>query len=176
MDRMEEVSTAQMGFARDVLASGVMGIFDYDVYLPPMGWQTSDYLYFNRETPDGTTLYRTDGTTIAPAGLTNDFEYRFLREFDGDAYLIGTGPESDVLVRENTSGSVELETPPGLEIGYVPPFQIGDRFGFTAVSERANVYSLRWRDDRNDRLRSRLARNPDTICGWRFLVLQGTVG
>lgn len=121
------------GLRAEVLASGVSGKSSEDVYLPPMAWKTGDYLYFRREASEATGLYRTDGNTISQVEFPGDHqaEYRFLREFEGDAILVGSSPEGDFLVRENASGSEKISTPPSLNINASLPMELGDRFGFT---------------------------------------------
>lgn len=120
------------GVSAEVLASGVSGEFDYDVYNPPVAWESPDYLYFRRETESVTGLYRTDGVSVVAAGLADAAsEYRFLTAYGGDALLVGSFADGDVLVRENASGTELIETPPGLRFDSDPTFRYGDRLGFT---------------------------------------------
>ena len=121
------------GAAAEVLASGVTGTWDYDLYVPSWAWKTDDYLYFHRKTTDAEGLYRTDGSAIARAGITNgtEVDYEFLSNFQGDALLVGSGPDGDFLVRENVAASTKITLPSGLAIDPWSAVQIGERLGFT---------------------------------------------
>jgi hypothetical protein len=98
------------GIVTTPVLSGVSGVVDYDVYLPPQGQTASDYLYVTKNIGSDPGLYRTDGisATRVETGLPISTNTKFFSPLAGDAILYSSDSSGGVFFRENATALTEI--------------------------------------------------------------------
>jgi hypothetical protein len=90
-------------FVATPVLSGVSGLVDIDVYRPPYGSASDDFLYVNRTVGTDEGLYRTDGNSASLVTTTFSGSTDFFYELNGQAILYSSNSSGGAFFRESAA-------------------------------------------------------------------------
>ena len=91
------------GFVATRVLSGISGVVDTDVYRPPYGSTTDDFLYVYRNVGLDQGLYRTDGNSASLVTTTFSGSTDFFHELNGQAILYSSNSSGGAFFRESAA-------------------------------------------------------------------------